>query len=116
MEKEVASRDEKIMLLNEKVTDMTKNEFMINEQVASLRRDFETTTRKLQEHENRAKKKLEDKEKGMISSESRDVDQGPRKNGLVPRPGSRGNPLAPIKSNALVPVRSPGAVVPAKTE
>lgn len=97
-------RNESIRHLSAKIADMTKNEFMVNEQMASLRRDFDNAVKKLQDYEARQKRKLQNKEDGQLS-ESRDNISSKKGAAVVPRPGSRGNPLAPIKSNALVPMK-----------
>lgn len=82
------------------------------EQLASLRRDNEIMTKKIQEQELRAKKRAAALATGGIKSsddqqpESRDspgqlVVQ--KKSAVVQRPGSRGNPLAPINPKRLAP-------------
>lgn len=103
LEKELADRNEKIKLLSEKIAEMTKNEFMVNEQLASLRRDFENASKKVLDYENRQKRKLQQKEDGQLSDSRDNVGTVKKASPVVPRPGSRGNPLAPIKSTALVP-------------
>lgn len=111
LEKEIAERNESVKLLNGKIADMHKNDFMVNEQLASLRRDYEVATKKLNEYELRQKKKDAAKASGDdrdLPSDSRD---GQPPTGRLAirgpgRPGSRGNPLAPINENRVVPVRA----------
>lgn len=109
LEKEIGERNNKIKVLTDKIADMQKNDFMINEQLASLRRDFEVSSKKLLEFELRQKKQLVSGkiEEQPLSVDSREVAIAKRPGAPAVRPGSRSNPLAPINERGLaLPIKA----------
>lgn len=85
---------------------MNKNDFMVMEQLASLRRDNEILTKKQLEHDLKAKKKaaaIGSGDKGVDDHDLPAVSTKTEKRGTLQRPGSRGNPLAPINPRNLAP-------------
>lgn len=111
LEKEIAERNDKIKILTEKMADMHKNDFMVNEQLASLRRDYELATKRLADYELRKNKRLgvkgstEDQEPNSDSRDGR-PSSGRAALNSIGRPGSRGNPLAPIRETRLIVAKS----------
>ena len=70
-----------------------------------MRKDYENAMKKIQDFDMRAKRKQQQGkgDDGAPLSESRDIAELKKSPpAVMPRPGSRGNPLAPIKQNTLV--------------